>query len=429
MAPLPGVTTRFKDTFYSQSRTNVPAGPNIVLVGRRETEDGTAAPGQAPAFDLDPTRLQDAEAVKIAFGDGSDIHRGFIELLSAGSQRVTAVAIPRYVSLDEGDGELEIDGALVSEYGDTPLTLDVGETVLDRLMAAVEAAEPDIVVFYGRGGHPTEWEDPATPNNEPWFGLFADNDPSPSDSLFNKLAEYIRDINLNTTPCIGIIGVKPWTGGTRNPTASQVKTHLSLPDLIDRENVTGDGYNMVVVQAELRHTAYPTAWGFSNGATAFAGHLASLEAKSSPAAKSPFNVAELRYQGTNPTKEALLDRAVTPLGLNFRRAAVWADAMTFSKLGSDYSRITTRRIANDAANLVRQVANPFIGEIASNENKNALETAITGGLRAMQIDGALYAADFVVTYTAERNQAIIDLSLVPAFELRNIELSVSIKLT
>jgi hypothetical protein len=78
--------------------------------------------------------------------------------------------------------------------------------------------------------------------------------------------------------------------------------------------------------------------------------------------------------------------------------------------------------------LIRQVSQKFVGEAASTATRNALDTAITSGLRGMQQMGALLSSDFAVSYIGVENKAVIELVLQPAFELRNIEVRVSVQL-
>ena len=77
---------------------------------------------------------------------------------------------------------------------------------------------------------------------------------------------------------------------------------------------------------------------------------------------------------------------------------------------------------------VRQVCQKFIGQPSTMEIRNAMETAITSGLRGMQLLGALLGSDFSVTYIPSQNKALIDLVLTPAFELKTIEVQVAISL-
>jgi hypothetical protein len=57
-----------------------------------------------------------------------------------------------------------------------------------------------------------------------------------------------------------------------------------------------------------------------------------------------------------------------------------------------------------------------------------METSITSSLRGMQQLGAILDSDFNIRYIAEENKALIDLVITPAFELRNIEVQMSVEL-
>ena len=91
-------------------------------------------------------------------------------------------------------------------------------------------------------------------------------------------------------------------------------------------------------------------------------------------------------------------------------------------------RLSTKRIVDEASLVIRQVCQKFIGEPSNIQVRNAMETAITSGLRGMQLMGALLGSDFTVSYVPNQNKAIVDLVLTPAFELKTIEVQVAINL-
>jgi hypothetical protein len=74
------------------------------------------------------------------------------------------------------------------------------------------------------------------------------------------------------------------------------------------------------------------------------------------------------------------------------------------------------------------VCQKFIGEASTLQTRNSMETAITSALRGMQQMGALLDSDFSVSYLPAQNKAFVDLVLTPAFELKNIEVQVSISI-
>jgi hypothetical protein len=83
---------------------------------------------------------------------------------------------------------------------------------------------------------------------------------------------------------------------------------------------------------------------------------------------------------------------------------------------------------DDAANLIRQVCQKFVGEPSTVQLRNSMDTAISSALRGMQLVGALLASDFNVTYVPADNKAIVDLVLTPAFELKSIQVQIAINI-
>jgi len=99
---IPGVTTLIRDRFYSVSRTNTPAGPRIVVIAKRDTADN-----YGNVSDLDIVQATTEKDVIAAFGEGSDLHKAFLELISAGAERIYMVPLPsstvlHYRSLGQG---------------------------------------------------------------------------------------------------------------------------------------------------------------------------------------------------------------------------------------------------------------------------------------------------------------------------------------
>lgn len=428
---LPGVTTTLKNRFYTLSRNDAPNGPRVLAIASRNTANGTGG-----VFDYDPVRILNEEAAILAFGRGSHAHRAYLELAAGGASRISIVALPKGIT----DAEL---------HSTSNVTLDLDGTdhnhglhnPFDAAFDAAEADRPDVIVPWGRGGHPTEWETVATPNNGPEFGFYADNTSFLTESLAKRVADKCRDISGRSQPCFAVMGVKPWgPHSTGTDEANQVMTtadianHVSMPDLANRNLAEfGDnGMYLSVVGTELTSVRYPAAYGYANGAAHYAAAITQLRSWSAPTGKLLYNVSGLRYNPTRTQAQTMIDKGVVPVTLNFDRTPVWVDAMTFAlkteTQTSVYARLTTLRIVFDVINLVRQAAAGFIGEGATLQVRNALDTAISASLRQMQILGAVLSSDFNVTFVPQENRAIVDLVITPAFEIRNIDLQVSLQL-
>jgi hypothetical protein len=414
---LPGVKTIIKDRFYSISRQDIPVGPRVCLIAKRGTADETGN-----VKDLDVVQATTEQDVITAFGQDSQIHRGFFELLAGGAERVYIVPLPSDASFNYSTG------AITSAS-------HPGVDVFDAAFTAAEASSPDIIIPWGRGGHPNDWQGTATIGDDEEYGFYADNASSAA-SFAHKVAVRVKDIAENSHPCFAVMGIKPWnplTSNTETMTPSQVGTHVGssgLASLIDRDGevMAEVGRHVAVIAVELKPVNYNTAWGYANGATTFAAAISRMASFTSPVNKTAYNVASLRYNPTRTQQLNLSDHGINCIALNFNKIPTFIEGLTMAASTSDYTRISTMRIVTEAALLVRQVCQRFVGEASTIQTRNSMETAITSALRGMQQLGALLDSDFTVSYIPAENKALIDLVITPAFELKNIEVQVSINL-
>lgn len=418
---IPGVKTLIRDRFYSVSRQDTPVGPRIVAIARRSTANNTGS-----VADLDVVRVTNEADVITAFGDGSDAHRAYLELVLAGAGRIYIVPLPSDTKWDTDPDSPVSTGTVTS--------VSYGGSVFDAAFIAAEAAIPDIIIPWGRGAHPDDWQSPATPSDDAKIGFVADNTSTPSSNWAYQVAAKVKDISENINPCIAIMGVKPYYSTTETMTPGQVSTHLALTNLPDR-NASASfkevGPYVVVVAAEIKPVNYQsgtTEFGYANGAAHVAGALSLLPSYSSLVNKALYNVEAVRYAPSRTQQTALATKGVNTVVINFNKIPVFGEGLTFGWATSDYTRLSTKRIVDDATSVVRQACQRFVGEPSNIQTRNAMETAITSGLRGMQIVGALLGSDFTVSYIPNENKAIVDLILTPAFELKEIEVRVAINL-
>jgi len=407
---LPGVKTIIKDRFYSISRQDSPVGPRVVVLAKRDTADG-----YGNVADLDIVLCTTEQDVIDAFGEGSHCHKAFFELVAGGAERIYMVPLPSDTTFNYSTG------AVTSSTH--------GGSIFDKMMIAAEAGQPDFLVPYGTGWHLT---DDATPSVSTDLGFYADNTTTAANSFAYKISNAVKSIAENTHPCIAVMGVKPYVSSTSSVmTPSAVATHLGLSTLPDRDSdstLKEIGRHVVVVATELKPANYPAEWGFSNGACATAAALSRMASYTSTINKTVYNVASLRYNPSKTTTEALGNKGVNTVVLNFNRAPIFSDGLTFAGSASDYTRLTTMRIINESTLVVRQSCQKFIGQPSTLQVRNSMETAITAALMGMQKLGAILDSDFNIRYVANENKALIDLVLTPAFELRNIEVQVAVEL-
>ena len=415
---IPGVTTLIRDRFYSISRQDAPVGPKIVAIAKRSA----GATLEAQVQDLDVVQATTEKDVIDVFGDGSDLHKAFLEMVSAGAQRVYLVPLPSDTVFNDSAGSITS-----SSYGGSATQL------LEAAFAAAEAVLPDIILPWGRGGNSSDWDSTATPNTNQ-YGFFANNSTVEANSWITKIGDKVKEISQNTNPCIAVLGISPYDlSSNESMTPSQVSTHLSLTTLVSKEEVSIKevGPYVVVVASEVKPVKYSSGgvdFGYSNGAAALAATMTKLSSYSAITNKPLYNVQSLRYAPTRTQQETLANNGVNSVVLNFNKVAVFGDGVTFASSTSDFVRLSTKRIVDDAANVVRQATQKFIGEASSVQMRNSMETAISSALRGMQLLGAILESDFNVTYIPSQNKAIVDLVITPSFELKSIEVQIAINI-
>ena len=410
---IPGVKTLIRDRFYSVSRQDAPAGPRIVAIAKRSNANLTGG-----VADLDVVRVSNEADVITAFGDGSDAHRAFLELLIAGAGRMYIVPLPSNTIFVPSTGAVTSGGV----------------DIFNDAFIAAESCVPDIIVPWGRGGRPSEWA--ATPDSpeDSTFGFYANNSATVASNWAYKVSAKVKDISENINPCIAVMGVKPFTGASETMTPGNVNSHLALSGLPvrnDSADLKETGPYIVVVATEIKPVNYSSGqvdFGYANGAAHLAATISILPSYSSVVTKAAYHVEAIRYSPTRTQQAALSDKGVNSVVINFNKIPVFGDGLTFGWSTSDYTRLSTKRIINDATSVVRQACQRFVGEPSNIQTRNAMETAITSGLRGMQIVGALLGSDFTVSYIPNENKAIVDLILTPAFELKEIEVRVAISL-
>jgi hypothetical protein len=111
------------------------------------------------------------------------------------------------------------------------------------------------------------------------------------------------------------------------------------------------------------------------------------------------------------------------------KGLVVSDAPTAARPDSDYRRLSTVRIVKAVIDDIREVGEPFLGEGITGVKLAALETACDSKLKQRVSNQDLQRYEVKVTATpAQRvlGQAFVELKLVPAFELREITVTVAL---
>ena len=165
----------------------------------------------------------------------------------------------------------------------------------------------------------------------------------------------------------------------------------------------------------------------ATGAPGYAGFYSTLQASSAPtnklmpAVQLPFRIAVSKLDDLAGQRYVMYQAKT--------KGIVVADAPTAARPDSDYQRLTTFHIVKETIDVVRQVGDPYIGEANTAIRRQALQTAIETALGRLQQQGSLQRYDVLVDATAQQQvqgNADIFLTLVPAFELRQITIILSL---
>ena len=188
----------------------------------------------------------------------------------------------------------------------------------------------------------------------------------------------------------------------------------------------GKYLDIVCAYAQMVNPARSTAY-VSSGAASYSGLIATLPAQSAPTNKIVSNL-NLPFRINSTKLDALAGKRYVAFTVK-PKGVVVADAPTASRPESDYNRRSTMRIVKAALDVIRLVGEPFLGEGMSGAQIAALETAIQQALAELVKGKVLVRFEVKVTASAlERVQGRckVELVLVPAFELRQINVTVAL---
>lgn len=286
-----------------------------------------------------------------------------------------------------------------------------------------------------------------------------------------QLANFCHQLTTNEWAAIGVIGVKPY----RSKAAADVATWIGkLPTTDSAGNITTNGtgllgnkfmsgkigwdpgffatesefldgdvvldrldhnvdigkYLSVVAQWSIHYNSFDlSGFGYTSSAvTEYAALISLLDSKSAPTNKVVGSLTSLPVR----IAKVKLDRLAGAKYVMFMpkdRGAVVVDAPTAATSESDWQRLTTTRIVTDVLRVVREIGDPFIGEAQTQATREALKAAVERRLGEMKKLGYIQGYACVVSATA--NQAVqgycvVELVIIPAFELRRITLIVSL---
>lgn len=250
------------------------------------------------------------------------------------------------------------------------------------------------------------------------------------------LGDYCENQTINNSPVIGYIGTKPISGTVTMAAVASYVNNLITPTDDEQAPNFYSPHVSVVSGPALGYTIPGKADAqFMNGVVTYAALVSTLRPESAPTNKPVAGVTGVQYN----LSLSQLDRLSGARYVSFRlkRGAVYVtDGITTAPrltiggetFDSDYTRLSTLRITLAAIDLIREIADPFIGEPAGIPQRNALTASIKTGLESMRTKGAVtnYAFSVIQDGTVI-GQTTVTLQLVPAFENKKILVDVSLR--
>lgn len=171
-----------------------------------------------------------------------------------------------------------------------------------------------------------------------------------------------------------------------------------------------------------------TGFGYqANMASLYGGFYSALPSNSAPTNKevtgirAPFRISKTKLNSLAKYKYIAIKQKENKLRIS--------DAPTAATDASDFTRLTTVRIISDVVDAVRAVAEPYIGEPNTALSRVSLETGITRELSLLQEGGLIQRFEARVTATTTQEiqgDSTVELTIVPAFELRKITIITSL---
>ena len=173
-----------------------------------------------------------------------------------------------------------------------------------------------------------------------------------------------------------------------------------------------------------------------NPAVLYAALNTTLQPQSAPTNKKLTGCTGLKYTFSNSQLNDIVANKIVVFGTKYSRSgavaegAVVIDGPTSARQDSEYTRLTTVKVMRAVADNVREVADPFIGEANTVEQRNALSAAISKRLDLLVEKGVLieYSFNIVATvYDQLLGQAKLELGIVAPQELRKITTVIGLK--
>lgn len=174
----------------------------------------------------------------------------------------------------------------------------------------------------------------------------------------------------------------------------------------------------------------------ANTAVMYMAYSSTLQPQSAPTNKMITGSTGLKFNFSNSQLNDIVGNRLVTFQLKYANngqpyaGAFCVDGPTAARPNSEYARLTTVRVIRDVSDSIREVADPYIGEANTIEQRNALSAAISKRLDLLTEKGVILDASFTLVSTALDQllgQASLELGIVAPQELRKITTVIGLK--
>lgn len=283
-------------------------------------------------------------------------------------------------------------------------------------------------------------------------GVYADSKQTvnPNSGFHNELALLCAVLTYRTKMTHGFIDVKPNSNTTLKGVQEYVSKLLKYNnvhymkdsdgnDIIDSTGSKMDigWYTSLVVGPEPIISSDTLGTYYGSPSIVYAALCGSLRPQSAPTNKPLPGVKGMKYKFSNKQMNELVGNRMVVFKLKNEGVAATAsstpyvvDGCTCGAPGSDYGRISTVKVVTDVVDQIREVADPFLGEPNTVEQRNALSALISKRLSYLMDQGEITYYKFEINATVQQvilGECSISLTLAAPQELRKITTVVALR--
>lgn len=262
------------------------------------------------------------------------------------------------------------------------------------------------------------------------------------DNFARHLAQHCMYTSLKTAPAHGIIGTKVLLDTSLTSVANRVTelSNLSLEstlvgkkpngtDMLDRNNMPYPiGRKVSVTFGQYVVTTDDGYSYVSNMAAGYAGMVSQLPLDQS-STNQAISIPTPQFELTNYQLGVLNKAGYVTVKKSYANSWVVTDGVTMASADSPFKRLSATRIADGIDELIRRVAEPFLGMVNNLTNQNSLRSAIKSELEKIK---SVLIEDYefrLVTDKASNVLGILNIeyAIVPLYEIRQIRNHITIK--